>query len=98
MSKFYEEPKNKFPRATGQPTVTFNLKHYNKENLTKIQRKAVEVAYIRHSRYCEENGYEHELWYLYERDTETLYTNDIQCPNVCHHHIGSTCGVCGQVD
>ena len=98
MTKFYNEPKNKLPRATGMEPVALNLHNFNKDSLTNIQKRAIEVAYVRHSIFFEENGYECQYWYLYDRETETLHTNDIRCPNVCHHHIGSICGVCGQKD
>jgi len=105
--KYTDKPRGVLKMATGQPDITLNLNPWKKEDLLQgppcsllnlFQRQAVASPGITFKRYHEENNLEYEDRVTYNETTNTLITNDIRCPMYCHHHLGSTCGMCGQKD
>lgn len=80
-----------------RPT-TLNLKGYDKNCLPFKMREAVNAPGVMQRHFFEENGYEYEYWYLYLPKEQIMHTNDIRCPYYHHHHLGSTCAVCGLKD
>lgn len=101
--RFYDEPKNKLPRATGMGDHRFTFGERSVESLISpfsglpnLSRKAVREPGVTKRTYFEENGYEYEYHATYDAATNSIVTNDIRCPNSVHHHIGSMCSVCGQ--
>lgn len=102
----YRTPKNKFPRATGLPDMTYHFKGTKISERDATSRKRsfwgrhFEKAYnnpgVTQKWYIEENGYEHETRYTWYPETKTMVTNTYECPNVTGHHLGSICGICRQ--
>jgi hypothetical protein len=106
-TEYYAVPKDRLKRATGMPDVTLNLNPRTKEELLQgppyallnlFQRQAITNPGVTIRRYHEENNHEYEDRVLYNEASNTLITNDIRCPMYCHHHVGQTCGMCGQKD
>jgi hypothetical protein len=104
-TKYFEKPRSVLPRATGPGECIFtfgtrdlvaDVKGTYYHFIGGILRKAVLSPGVRVTEYFEENGYEYETYAIYHPVDNTIHTNDIRCPNYCHHHLGSTCGVCGQ--
>ena len=105
--EYTNKPKGVLKRATGMQDVTLNLNPRTKPELlikppcallTMFQRQAVSNPGVTIRRYHEENGYEYEDRVTYDEATNTLTTNSIRCPMSAHHHLGSTCGMCGLKD
>ena len=94
-----EQPKNELPRAnTG--TNELNYKNSDIENGLNpgwLYKLAFATPNVRISRYFEENGYEYELFANWNPETRIMETSRY-CTNVSGHHLGQTCGVCGQKD
>jgi len=96
---YTEQPKNELPRATGM-TNELNYKHTDIENGLNpgwLYKLAFASPNVRISRYHEENGYEYETFAIWNPETKIMVTSRY-CTHSSGHHIGSTCGVCGQKD
>ena len=100
----YSTPKNRLPGATGTSDYTLKLGPRTVEGLlnkyssflSTIRKNAVRNPGVTQYQYFEENVYEYEYRTTYNPETNEIVTNDFRCPNYCHHHLGSTCSVCGQ--
>jgi hypothetical protein len=111
MTKFFKTPPNRLPVARGGSEHKFdhtfrfgkrdlvaNVNDKYSHYLGGILKQAVLKPGKWVRRWFEENGYQYEDHAKYDPKTNTIQTNDICCPSVCWHHVGSTCGVCGQKD
>lgn len=102
--KFYDEPKNRLPRASGLRDEVLSLKGRDIEYLKKpggvgwFFKRALENPGVTVRTYFEENGYEYEWRATWNPETMELRTNRGGCPFAYSHHIGSTCSCCGQKD
>lgn len=110
--KYTDKPNNVLPRATSINDSVYNLSRkitepYNpkeKEIETKLRKqfwgalfeRAYRNPYKTQRRYIENNGYEHEQRATWFPDTKKMVSNIGRCPVSYGHHIGSTCGICGQ--
>ena len=93
-----EQPKNELPRAK-KGYNDLNYKHTDIENGLNtgwLYKLAFASPNVEISRFFEENGYEYEMFATWNPETRIMRTSEY-CTNVHHHHLGSTCGVCGQV-
>jgi hypothetical protein len=101
-------PKNKLPRAKGHDEWK-NVYKFGKRDMPKevaedkyhtgisgILKQAVLHPGDRVVRYCEENGYEYETYAIYDPVANIITSNYFGCPRSSSHHLGSTCGCCGQ--
>lgn len=105
MAQFYTEPKNRLPRATGMGDSEYKFGKRTKKQLlawphvsiSKFWRDAISNPGVIQVLYWEENGYEYERRATYHEETNTMISNDY-CPFYYNHHVGNTCGCCGQKD
>jgi len=113
-TKYTNKPNNVLPRAIGMDESVYNLSKritepYNPEEKkieTRLRRQfwgalfeqAYQNPYQTQRRYLEEYGYEHEERATWFPESKIMVSNSGRCPAYSGHHIGSTCGVCGQRD
>lgn len=102
---YTDKPRGVLRRATGLSDTVLNLNPRTKEDLLAstgfisfLQKEALRKPGKTIRQYHEENGYEYEERVTYDETLNIFITNNIQCPLSCHHHIGSTCGMCGLKD
>lgn len=96
-AKGFSEWKNEY--KFGPRNIQTEIKaEVHMQYLGGILKQAVLRPGQRVVQYFEENGYEYETYAIYDPSTNTITSNHFGCPNMCSHHIGSTCGVCGLKD
>jgi len=102
---YTSRPLNKLKRAKGLPDAEFKLGSSSVESLlsryssiSTFWKEAIKNPGTTLKRYHEENSYEYEDRVTYNAETNTITANTYSCPYSYNHHIGSTCGCCGQKD
>lgn len=100
--RFYDEPKNQLPRATGGNEDVLLFKNHKIEDLKApgtgigwFFRRALENPGLMVRTYFEENGYEYEWRATFYPDEMAIITNKGVCPFAYTHHIGQVCSCCG---
>ena len=97
MSDLTEQPKNKLPRAEVSSSG-LNYKEIDIENGLNpgwLYKLAFTQPNVKVNRYFEENGYEYEMFAIWNPETRIMETT-LPCTHSPWHHIFQTCKVCGQ--
>jgi hypothetical protein len=101
MGYFYSTPKGRLKLSKGLNDSTFHMGERTKIEIKGLCgwfiAKAVDNPGITQYRYHEENNYEYEGRAVYNEKDNTVITNTVYCPIRYNHHVGSTCGMCGEV-
>jgi len=102
---YTDKPKGKFIQSKGMGDANLNFKLRSDECFTGkynrvhwFLRQAFNNPGVTQYTYNEESSsYEYESRALWDPETRIMTTN-LYCPFSYGHHIGSTCGCCGQKD
>ena len=102
--KYTDKPIGKLRQSKGMDDDVLKFGTRTKEDLLSqygslgsFMKQAIRNPGVLQVRYHEENHYEYEDRATYNEKENTMITNKY-CPYSSGHHIGSTCGCCGQKD